>query len=275
LGIALVGFLVPFGGSSPGPLYTVVRGDSLSVIARREGRTIAELREWNGISGDLIEIGQVLTVGPEVESDPWTVFDLSGQWLASLREALAGPSAGTSGEGDEAAVVPENSVVVPRRSRRSAQGLRRSRARQSRDNRGERGAEDFSGPAGVPLAWPALRMPAAKSCLAADAGIEEGSFGRSQGLDADEISAATRAFQEQTLRCYQGRESAAGEVLVQLVVGCDGRVRRSQVTGDDTGTEGFADCVADVMRYASFPAHARDEVEFVVPMQFVADTGSP
>ena len=120
-----------------------------------------------------------------------------------------------------------------------------------------------------------MRMPDAKSCLAEDTGIEGDSFGRSQGLDAEQISAATRAFQEQTLRCYQGRESAAGEVLVQLVVGCDGRVRSSRVTGDNTGAAGFADCVADVMRYVAFPAHARDEVEVVVPMQFVADTGSP
>jgi len=233
------------------------------------------LREWNGISGDLIEIGQVLTVGPEVESDSWTVLDLSGQWLASLRESLAGPSAGASGEGDAGSIDPEKLIAVSRKSSARGPGSGRSRAGQSREKRRVPAGENSSDPAGDPMNWPALRMPAAKPCLAADTGIGGDSFGRSLGLDADQISTATRAFQEQTLRCYQGRASAAGEVLVQLVVGCDGRVRSSKITGDNTGTAGFADCVADVMRYASFPAHARDEVEVVVPMQFVADTGAP
>jgi len=115
-------------------------------------------------------------------------------------------------------------------------------------------------------------MPDAKSCLAADVGMEEGSFGRSQGLEPEQVSAATRAFQRQTLRCYQGRENAEGEVLIKLVVGCDGLVRSSQVEADDTETQDFAECVADVMRYAAFPAHARDEVELIVPMRFVSDS---
>lgn len=45
------------------PTYTVVRGDTLGRIARQQGCTVAELRAWNGIEGDLIEIGQVLVVG--------------------------------------------------------------------------------------------------------------------------------------------------------------------------------------------------------------------
>ncbi len=41
----------------------MVRGDTLSRIARAQGVTVDELRLWNGISGDLIEVGQVLVVG--------------------------------------------------------------------------------------------------------------------------------------------------------------------------------------------------------------------
>lgn len=44
--------------------YTVVRGDTLSLIARAHGVTVAELKGWNQLEGDLIEIGQVLLIWP-------------------------------------------------------------------------------------------------------------------------------------------------------------------------------------------------------------------
>ena len=50
------------------PTYTVVRGDTLGRIARQQDCTVAELRAWNGIEGDLIEIGQVLVVGEAGEA---------------------------------------------------------------------------------------------------------------------------------------------------------------------------------------------------------------
>ncbi len=48
----------------PKPLvkYTVKRGDNLSRIASRHSVTLAALRRSNGISGDLIRPGQVLTI---------------------------------------------------------------------------------------------------------------------------------------------------------------------------------------------------------------------
>lgn len=42
--------------------YTVVRGDTLSAIARGHGVTVDDLRLWNRIEGDLIEVGQVLVI---------------------------------------------------------------------------------------------------------------------------------------------------------------------------------------------------------------------
>lgn len=49
--------------SEPEPLrYTVVRGDTLSIIAKRYGVTVDQLRAWNGIAGDRIEVGQVLVL---------------------------------------------------------------------------------------------------------------------------------------------------------------------------------------------------------------------
>ncbi|MDP6935175.1 MAG: LysM peptidoglycan-binding domain-containing protein, partial [Myxococcota bacterium] len=42
--------------------YVVVRGDTLFEIARDHGVTVEDLRSWNGLKGDLIEVGQVLSI---------------------------------------------------------------------------------------------------------------------------------------------------------------------------------------------------------------------
>ena len=263
---------MPLGGSSQGPIYTVVRGDSLSVIGKRTQNSVAELREWNGISGDLIEVGQVLAVGPPIPSERWTVAQRLTEAVTPLWSRVAS-GAGTKDGTDEGS----NSVLNASKAKGTKKATTRPRSHSTGirpvrpEHRGR--ASNLEGPEnGAAATWSSLRMPDAKSCLAADVGMEEGSFGRSQGLEPEQVSAATRAFQRQTLRCYQGRENAEGEVLIKLVVGCDGLVRSSQVEADDTETQDFAECVADVMRYAAFPAHARDEVELIVPMRFVSDS---
>lgn len=51
------------GPEAPLPVtHTVEKGDTLSAIARRYGVTLDELRQANDLSGDLIEIGQVLVI---------------------------------------------------------------------------------------------------------------------------------------------------------------------------------------------------------------------
>lgn len=47
---------------SAGSKYTVVKGDTLSGIARRKGTTVAKLKSANGLSGDLIRLGQSLKI---------------------------------------------------------------------------------------------------------------------------------------------------------------------------------------------------------------------
>ncbi len=57
--------------------------------------------------------------------------------------------------------------------------------------------------------------------------------------------------------------------MLDLVVGCDGRVSDAEVLSDQTGADGFADCVADVMEHAPFPAHDMpDGVSFSVPLRY-------
>lgn len=42
--------------------YTVVRGDTLTKVSKAYGVTVADLQRWNELTGDQIEVGQVLTI---------------------------------------------------------------------------------------------------------------------------------------------------------------------------------------------------------------------
>ncbi len=52
---------------SPTTRYTVVRGDTLGRIAKTYGVSVKDIRDWNGIEGSLIEVGQVLELHLELE----------------------------------------------------------------------------------------------------------------------------------------------------------------------------------------------------------------
>lgn len=43
-------------------VYRVKNGDVLGTIARRHGVSVRELRQWNGLRGDMIRVGQKLYI---------------------------------------------------------------------------------------------------------------------------------------------------------------------------------------------------------------------
>ena len=66
LGMALLclAALAPTRVAAEAPTVVVRRGDSLIVIAKRANVSVAELKRWNGLRGDMIRIGQELVIRP-------------------------------------------------------------------------------------------------------------------------------------------------------------------------------------------------------------------
>lgn len=53
---------IPVSQVSPYFEYTVKSGDTLWILARRFGTTVDEIRKLNGLTSDLLNIGQVLRI---------------------------------------------------------------------------------------------------------------------------------------------------------------------------------------------------------------------
>lgn len=85
-------------------VHTVVRGDTLSKLARAHGCTVDDLMAWNGLSSDRIDVGQELVVGhalgpasepaPEAAATPPSRRRRTGE---SAREATPPPGPMTGG----------------------------------------------------------------------------------------------------------------------------------------------------------------------------------
>lgn len=65
---------------SGGSTYTVKSGDTLSGIANRNGVTVAQLKQWNGLSGNNIKVGQKLKVKAGSTSQP-AASSASGDYI--------------------------------------------------------------------------------------------------------------------------------------------------------------------------------------------------
>jgi len=57
-----------FLSDDPVQQYTVVKGDTLTRIAQQYGVTVTDLRQWNQLTSDRIDVGQVLSVGPGISN---------------------------------------------------------------------------------------------------------------------------------------------------------------------------------------------------------------
>ncbi|MFH1469964.1 MAG: LysM peptidoglycan-binding domain-containing protein [Pseudomonadota bacterium] len=111
LGAALVVGVLWLGRGPEPERYVVVRGDTLGRIAAAYSVSVQQLRDWNGIEGDLIEVGQVLVVHGVAPGEPSsrpraphrarTVSGGVGPQLPAEQPCLPPPDPDVQGEGDE------------------------------------------------------------------------------------------------------------------------------------------------------------------------------
>jgi len=217
-GLLLLALVSACGLFEAGPIeYVVVKGDTLFVIARDHDVTVDELREWNGLTGDLIEIDQVLLI--HTDKPP---ADIPAAARPKKRKRIAPATVSARPGADEPAP---------------------------------------------------LSMPDPKECLAGpglDALSEEEQMIGSAGLTTDQVRTAMNGFVGNTLSCITADARYPEEaLLMEITVGCDGRVSNvSILDGGDWSAE-MAGCVTGVLGYAPFPAHDLPAGEvFQYPLRF-------
>ncbi|WEG13350.1 LysM peptidoglycan-binding domain-containing protein [Pullulanibacillus sp. KACC 23026] len=85
--------------NSTATTYKVKSGDCLSVIAKKYGVTVSQLKSWNGLSSDLIKVGQVLKLTssgqtqtqPEVKAQTESVTPLADQIIKDAESYIGVP----------------------------------------------------------------------------------------------------------------------------------------------------------------------------------------
>lgn len=93
--------------------YTVRRGDTLWDISRANGVTVQQLRSWNGLSGDLLRIGQVLRVG-ESKAATHTVQKGETLWSIATRYRTSVATLATAnGLSSRGTIYPGERLAVP------------------------------------------------------------------------------------------------------------------------------------------------------------------
>lgn len=94
-----------------GQRYTVRAGDTLWAIAQRHGVTVEELRAWNHLEGDLIEVGQRLVIRGGGDGAP--PAESTGATASVVSPASGGAKEAPSAAGDFLALPPEKPCLDP------------------------------------------------------------------------------------------------------------------------------------------------------------------
>jgi outer membrane biosynthesis protein TonB len=100
-----------------------------------------------------------------------------------------------------------------------------------------------------------------------------GCDGTCSGKATAELGAALQARGNQARRCYNSAlasdSSLRGHVTIAVKVGPTGNVCSASVAGNDMGSPGVANCAANILRNASYPAPKGGCVVATVPLSFV------
>jgi murein DD-endopeptidase MepM/ murein hydrolase activator NlpD len=195
-----------------GPRYTVEPGDTLWAIAKANGVSVADLRAWNGLSGDHLDVGDVLRLGPTAE-------------------AAAQPSAQPA--------TARKTTSKPRSRPRKRPPRKTVTAPADPDPAGLRG----------------LVMPSPEACVPFTADPGDEGMVAPEGLSVLQARQALNPVLQVALACPRPVDFNRVDLLFELGVGCNGVVDRVDILSRGQAPAGYAQCVADVLAYADFPAH--------------------
>ncbi len=128
---------------------------------------------------------------------------------------------------------------------------------------------------------PPLELPPEEPCIesdvdAASATMADDEVVSGKGLTVGQISGALKAFLPTTQRCLTSLITPSGPLMVEITVGCSGRVIDVQPLAGHSWDAEIASCVAGVLHYADFPAHDMpDGLTFTMPVAFTGGAKPP
>jgi hypothetical protein len=122
----------------------------------------------------------------------------------------------------------------------------------------------------TPVSAPKLSKPAAKRCLSGPSGeMDEDGVMISQGLTAPQINAGMAGIARHTPMCFPRGTVGSYTVIVEVTVGCDGRVSNVFTVSPGVVPSNVTGCIEQTVGYASFPAHSvPNGMGFQYPMKF-------
>ncbi len=271
--------------------YTVVSGDTLNKIAKKYSVSTDEVRRWNGLEGDLIEVDQMLLIweGGEPAKRPARSArkrtrsipevavasmgsHLPDDWEPPAMVSTAGifgsMGVGNTGIGEanlDSTLASTQTVradkVGPSTSLAGRGKIGGGEADHMSVSIGTRYNPNMSGGsthfASTAVYAPRLSYPSRKRCLSGPSGSGLGDYGAvaSKGLNASQIRGSLGGFVRHTAKCVPRGSSGAFSVRVELTVGCDGRVTEADVVSAGGAPSNVTACMEKTLGYAGFPAH--------------------
>ncbi len=285
--------------------YTVRRGDTLAKIASRHGVTVAELKSWNGLSSDLIEVDQVLVIwagkqasgtaarrpvskGARVAARPGadaipmvTVTEVDATDRVVIQTPAPVGVLGVEIGGTDMEDLARSAKGLTKHDSTSADGSGLGERSGGLGSEGSAESVDLPGPLAKPrndgpaigagaVSAPTLPMPPAKRCLPPPTDVEgEAAMATNLGLSVAQINGGMNPISGHAVACFPDGTSGVHEVTVEMVVGCDGRVSSSSVIAHAGLPAAVVGCLEQTLGHGGFPAHAvPDGIVFHSPLRF-------
>lgn len=247
----------PSSGVAPAPRPRLARAPSKARVVVIESSAVAVVESVP--TGRRIEIDRPASV-----RSAGVLAALDGEADGQLSEALRSDVEGLAGRGQ----APGTAGIDRRRGDLSASGRAEQLTDVGRAPRSQTGPDIGDGP----IRAPTLPMPPAKACLAqpkvSQLTADEGVLA-SASLTSEQVGGVMKRFAPKTMACIPSGTRGSYEINLQLLVGCDGRVKDVWVIHPGAFPPHVATCIASTLRYAGFPAHGTpDGVLFEYPIVY-------